>query len=330
MQVATLGFLAVLGLAMSVLGVQSAPPVVQILSYTGSLGDWSPYVAIELGYFKEEGVDAQMHLFQNPGDVTTAIISGRGDIATGSMPVVIAGAVAGAPIKFISATQRATLQSGYNNWWAVLPNSPINKPEDLRGKKVDIFAPNTLAQVGTREILASFGLQVGDYQEVALPFPQSYTALEGGLTDISLFIEPFYTRSNELSQAKYGKPLKVVYTFLTAFTNGLDLSGMFANTNFLANNPDATRAFLRATTRAAKWGNAHHDELKKIIAKYAGVPYDDIKNMIPSQMSEDGRFLPGMLDKLQSLMIKYKMVPNYTSPLPDDRIMDLSYLPLQH
>jgi ABC-type nitrate/sulfonate/bicarbonate transport system substrate-binding protein len=328
-QAATLSVFVAVSLAIPGSGARSASNVVQLMSYTGSLGDWSPYVADDLGYFKEEGVDFQMHLFQNPADATTAIISGRGDVATGSLPVVIAGAVAGAPIKLISATQSATPGSGYNNWWATLPDSPLNGPADLRGKKVDILAPNTLAQVATREILANAGLQVGEYQEVALPFPQSYTALEGGLTDVSLFIEPFYTRANERSLSKYGKPLKVVYTFLTTFKEGLNLSGMFANTNFLASNPDTARAFLRATTRAAKWGNAHPVELKQIIAKYAGVPYDDIKNMIPSQMSEDGRFIPGMLDRLQVLMIKYKMVPNFTTPLPDDRILDLSYLPSQ-
>jgi ABC-type nitrate/sulfonate/bicarbonate transport system substrate-binding protein len=322
-------FTGALGLAGPLLGVQpvQAAETVRLLTYVGSLGDWSPYVASELGYFKDEGIDFQISTFQNPGDVTTAIISGRGDVATGSLPVAIAGAVAKTPVKLISATQKATPKGNYNNWWATLPNSPINKPADLRGKKVHIFAQNSLAQTVTREILAQAGVKVGDFQEVALPFPQAYTALEGGLVDVSLFIEPFFTRSNALSKQKYGKPLKVVYTYLTAFPEGLELSGMFANTDFLAKKPEAARAFLRATTRAAKWGNAHPDELKRIIAKHAGVPYDDIKDIITSEMSEDGRFIPGFLDKLQSLMIEYKMVPGYTAKIPESAFVDLSYLP---
>ena len=76
-----------------------------------------------------------------------------------------------------------------------------------------------------------------------MSFAQSYTALEGGLVDVALFIEPFYSRSNEMSQSKYGKPLKVIYTYLTDFPQGLDLSGMIANTNFAAGNPDTVRAF---------------------------------------------------------------------------------------
>jgi NitT/TauT family transport system substrate-binding protein len=321
---------AIVSAALFLLGAISegrAIMTVQFLTYTGGLGDWSPYVADELGYFKDEGVDFQMHAFQNPADVTTAIVSGRGDIATGALPVVIAGALAGAPIKLISATQEATPQGGYNNWWSALPNAGIAQPADLRGKKVHIYSQNSLAQAITRRVLANAGVKVGDYQEVALPLPQAYSGLESSLTDVSVFIEPFFTRANQLSKSKYGKPLTVVYTFLTAFPSGVDISGMFANSDFLTKSPDAVRAFLRATTRAAKWGNTRRDELKKIIAKYAGVPYKDIKDMIPSEMSEDGKFIPGMLDGMQRLMIEYKTIPSLTSPLPESAFVDLSYLP---
>jgi ABC-type nitrate/sulfonate/bicarbonate transport system substrate-binding protein len=317
---------AVLALAGTV-SVGRAATAVRFVTYTGGLGDWSPYVADDLGYFKDEGIDFQMHTFQNPGDIATAIISGRADIATSSLPLVIAGVLSGTPIKLISATQQATPRGGYNNWWGALPDAGITKPADLRGKKVHIYAQNSLAQAVTRRILANAGIKVGDYQEIALPFPQAYTALESGLTDASLFIEPFYTRANQLSKNKYGKPLTVVYTYLNVFPNGLDLSGMFANSIFLARSPGAVRAFLRATTRAASWGNSHHEELKKIIAKYAGVFYEDIKDAIPSEMSEDGKFIPGMLDEMQKLMIEYKTVPNLTSPLPESTFVDLSYLP---
>jgi NitT/TauT family transport system substrate-binding protein len=301
---------------------------VRLLVAQGALGDWSAFAAQEQGYFQDEGVEVQINSFSRQSDIATAIISGRGDVGFGSLPTVLTGALTGAPLEMISATQMATPNGGYDNWWATLPGSPINKPADLRGKKVDIYSQNSLAQAVTREILANAGIKADEYQEVVVPFPQSYTALEGGLLDVALFIEPFYTASNQLSKQKYGKPLKLIYTYLTDFKNGLDLTAMFANTDFVTKNPDAVRAFLRATTRAAKWGNTHPVELKKIIAKYAGVPYDDIKDMIPSEMSEDGKPIPGMFDQVQTLMIKYKMVPGYTSPLKPETYMDLSYLPV--
>ena len=299
---------------------------VRYLAAQGALGDWSPYVAADRGYFKDEGIDFQLKLLSQ-ADIATALISGRGDIGIASLPLVITAALTGAPIKMISATQMATPSGHYNNWWATLPNSSINEPADLRGKKVDIYSQNSLAQAVTRDVLAKAGVKAGEYQEVSIPFPQTYSALQGGLVNVGFFIEPFFSLGNRLSIKKYGKPLKVVYTYLTDFTKGIDRSAMLANTNFVAKNPNAVRAFLRATTRAAKWGNAHPVELRKIIAKYAGAPYKKIMNMIPSQMSEDGRPLPGVFDRLQALMIKYKMIPNFTSPLKPSAFLDLSYLP---
>src|SRR5665213_4114701 len=71
---------------------------VQYLVAQGSMGDWTPFVADELGYFKDEGIDFQPHTFAAPADILTAIISGRGDIAASSLASVVAGALAGAPI----------------------------------------------------------------------------------------------------------------------------------------------------------------------------------------------------------------------------------------
>jgi NitT/TauT family transport system substrate-binding protein len=318
-----------LTISMSCTARAASNMTVRLLVVQGALGDWSAFAAAEQGYFKDERVDVQINTFSRQSDIGTAIISGRGDIGFGSLPTVLTGALTHAPLIMISATQRATPNGGYNNWWATLPDSSISKPADLRGKKVDIYSQNSLAQAVTREILANAGIQSNEYQEVVVPFPQSYSALEGGLLDVALFIEPFYTASNQLSKQKHGQPLKVIYTYLTDFTDGLDLTAMYANTDFLGKNPDAVRAFLRATTRAAKWGNAHPTELKKIIAKYAGVPYEEIKDMIPSEMSEDGRPIPGIFDRVQTLMIKYKMVPDYNVTLKPDAYMDLSYLPAQ-
>jgi NitT/TauT family transport system substrate-binding protein len=177
---------------------------VRFLTNQGGLGDWGAYVADELGYFEEENIDFELSTFQNAADITAAMIAGQGDIATTSLPPVISGALQDAPLKLISATQMATPEGGFNNWWATLPDSGINSPADLRGKKVSIFNQNSLAQAVTRDVLAANGLEVGSYEEVAVPFPQAYTALEGGLVDASLFIEPFFTNSNAASTTSRG------------------------------------------------------------------------------------------------------------------------------
>jgi ABC-type nitrate/sulfonate/bicarbonate transport system substrate-binding protein len=90
---------------------------------------------------------------------------------------------------------------------------------------------------------------------------------------------------------------------------------------------EAGRRFVRAQLRAAEWGENNPDELKQIIAKYAEVPYDNIKDIIPAQMSTDGKFLPGFLRQLQDYMIVEKTVGGLTEPIADDRIVAAGVLP---
>ncbi len=300
---------------------------VRFLPTHGSLADWAPYVGLENKYFQDEGLDVSSTTVPNPGALTNAIISGQGDFGPSSIPTSVTAAMNNAPMKLCCATQMALPTGKYNNWWCVLPDSPIEKPADLRGKKVHIFSSNSLAQVSTRAILRKVNLVPGDYEELSFPFDQAYTAIKTGQADIALFIEPFYTAGNQKAQSEYGQPLRGVYTYLDLFPNGLHLAGMMGNTNFMAGNQDATRAFLRAQLRSAKWGMDNPDATKQIIAKWAEVPYDTIKDMILAQHSTDGKWMPGFMDQLQQLMISEKMIDGFTTPFPESKLVETAYLP---
>ena len=305
----------------------NAASKVRFLPTRGSLADWAPYVGLENKFFQDEGLDVSSTTVPNPGALTNAIISGQGDFGPSSIPTSVTAAMNNAPMKLCCATQMALPTGKYNNWWCVLPNSPIEKPADLKGKKVHIFSSNSLAQVSTRAILRKVNLNPGDYEELSFPFDQAYTAIKTGQADIALFIEPFYSAGNKLAQTEYGKPLKVVYTYLDLFPKGLHLAGMMGNTNFMAGNADAARAFLRGQLRSAKWGMDNQDATKQIIAKWAEVPYDTIKDMILAQHSTDGKWMPGFMDQLQQIMISEKMIDGFTTPFPENKLVETAYLP---
>ncbi len=301
---------------------------VRFVGTQGALGDWAPYVGLEKKFFEEEGVDLEYNSLGSQPAVTNALISGQADVAVSSIPTVISAALTGAPMKLCMATQMATPQGKYNNWWCAAPGAGVEKPEDVAGKKVHIFAPNSLAQVVTRTVLRQHGIVPGKYEELSFTFDQAYTAIKTGRADIGLFIEPFYTNSNKLARSEYGgRELPVIYTMLDAFPGGMHLSGMLANTNFMAQNGEAMRRLLRAQSRAARWGLDHPDETKQIIAKYAQVPYENIQDMILAEHSVDGKWIPGFLRQLQEYMITEQTVPNLTEPLPDERISETAFLP---
>jgi NitT/TauT family transport system substrate-binding protein len=301
---------------------------VRMVGTQGALGDWAPYVGIENKLFEEEGVELEYNTLGSQPAVTNALISGQSDVAISSITTVISAALQGAPMKLCMATQMATPQGKYNNWWCAAPGAGIEKPADALGKKVHIFAPNSLAQVVTRTVLRKHGVLPEQYEELSFTFDQAYTAIKTGRADVGLFIEPFYTNSNKLARGEYaGREIPVIYTMLDAFPSGMHLAGMLGNTNFMAQNGEAMRRLLRAQSRAARWGLDHPEETKQIIAKYAQVPYENIQDMILAEHSVDGKWLPGFLRQLQEYMITEKTVANLTEPLPDERISETAYLP---
>jgi ABC-type nitrate/sulfonate/bicarbonate transport system substrate-binding protein len=308
---------------------QVPPFTVRFLASVGALGDWAPYVGMANGLFQKANINFKYTTFANQADVFNSIVSGKGDLAISSLPTALSAALNKAPAKLISATQVATPKGEYDSRWVVLPSSNIRSIADLKGKKVNIFAQSSLAQAITRSVLASNGVPVGSYTEVSVPFPQAFTALESGQVDITLLIEPFYSNSQEISKQKYGGELRVIYQYMTFFTEGVNVTGMLANTTWAANNRDNLKRFFEVWFEAVKWGNdpANRDLLRRIMASGAGVAYDSVKSMVPAGMSPDGKFFPGFLPKFQNLVIEHNQIPNLTAPLPEDQFVDLSFLP---
>jgi NitT/TauT family transport system substrate-binding protein len=312
---------------------QAAPAAKSLLKVRyavarGGLGDWGSFVGIEKKFFEQEGVDLEHNLMNTFTDVATAVVSNQIDVGIVSIPSQVSTVKQGQPSQLLMATQMATPQGKYNNWWCTLPGSSVTKPTDIKGKKVHVLAANSLAQMVTRTVLRRHGVLPGEYEELSFGFPESYTALKSNRADVGLFIEPFFSNANKLAKDEYGgRELQVIYTMLDAFPQGMHLAAIGVNSNWLGQHREAAQRFVRGQLAAAKWGNSNPDELKQIIAKYAEVPYDNIKDMIPAEMSEDGKFLPGFVNQLQQYMIVEKTIPDLTEPVPEEKVIAQGVLP---
>ena len=319
-------------------GLASGPPrpatrpppfSVRFQASVGALGDWAPYVGMANGLFARENIQFRYTTFANQADIFNSIVTGKGDLAVSSMPTALTAALNNAPTRLVAATQIATPAGGHDSRWVVLPSSSIRSPTDLKAKKVHIFAQNSLAQAITRSVLAKAGVAVGSFDEIALPLAQAFSALESGQIDVALLIEPFYSNAQTTSRTKYNGELRVIYQYMTYFTEGVNTTGMLANMTWANNNRDNLKRFFKVWFEAVRWGNdpVNRDLLRRIMAGGAGVDYDSLKDMAPAPGSPDGRFIPGFLPSFQSLVIEHRQIPNLTAPLAEDRFVDLSFLP---
>lgn len=90
------------------------------------------YVALDQGFFKQEGLDASLLELQAPAQVT-AVLSGNLDCA----PIPSGGAQAalsGAKIEYV-------VGESLKSQWTLTTPTDVNKPEDLKGKTIGLGRP---------------------------------------------------------------------------------------------------------------------------------------------------------------------------------------------
>ncbi|HEY3424279.1 MAG TPA: ABC transporter substrate-binding protein, partial [Negativicutes bacterium] len=131
---------------------------------------YEPYIAEELGIFKEEGIKPVFTGVIPPGQHVAAVVAGTNDVGTLHVNRTIAGINAGAKIKAVVAGTESSKQYPHMTY-IVLENSPIKTPQDLLGKKVGVVAIGGCHEYTPYEWLQKNGISdpKGKFTFVAVP-----------------------------------------------------------------------------------------------------------------------------------------------------------------
>lgn len=129
--------------------------------------DWYPnalhafmYVAMEKGYYEEEGLKVNIQFPSNANDAISLVAAGQADIGLYyQQDVIQARADQNVPVKSIGAVVQGPL-----NIILSLKEKNITSPEDLVGKTVG-YAGTELSEALTRSIMEYVG---ADYSDVAM------------------------------------------------------------------------------------------------------------------------------------------------------------------
>jgi len=92
-----------------------------------------PYLAKDLGYFKEEGLDVEIISFEGGVGSLRAMVAGSADLALTSADPPISARAQGAPIKMILSTS-PLLEA------VMTVQGNIKEIKDLKGKKLSVVA----------------------------------------------------------------------------------------------------------------------------------------------------------------------------------------------
>jgi NitT/TauT family transport system substrate-binding protein len=176
---------------------QSAPVRLDLAASSTWWGHVPIMVAIDLGYFKEEGIEVEL---KNIGP------------SSDRMAAVTGGSVAFSNLGRIAVINEMARGNQSFYYFANVDDSPGNEGcwarpgfdsfAALRGKKV---AANTSAQITMNGLLANAGMTEKDVQFVNLPAPEMAGAIAKGDVDAACVWEPLF--SNVRKAAPGGKLL---------------------------------------------------------------------------------------------------------------------------
>jgi ABC-type nitrate/sulfonate/bicarbonate transport system substrate-binding protein len=196
-----------------------------------------PQVALDAGYFKEEGLDATITTIKGSTEVIAALGKGDIDLANSDSPSTITAHLQGANTEILAVPVSRPI-------FDLMVPASITKPEDLKGKIIAVsrVCDSTCFQVS--RALVSWGLK--PQQDVKFLGVQDYTGMFAGLRSGQIagaaLAPPFNFQAQkdgfhsliDMSQLPIEYPTAVVQT-VKSFTDA---------------HPDTTVAFLRAYVKA--------------------------------------------------------------------------------
>jgi NitT/TauT family transport system substrate-binding protein len=232
------------------------------------------YIAIQKGYFKEEGLEVEAKIFASGALSLPAMIKGEIDMVfTNYISLFKAQAEGAAKFKVV-AEGSASAPNSFGLY--VMPNSPIKEAKDLASKKIGVNARGNIATVLTNETLKSAGVDVDSINYVDVPFPEMGAALQRGDMDAAFFAEPFITAAS----AQLG--VQRVVDAGIGTVDGLPIDGYAGTEGWVKQNPKTAAAVQRALQKAAR-DAANRTETEKVLTGYAKVDPKFAPLMAPLQ-----------------------------------------------
>lgn len=212
------------------------------------------YVALERGYFAEQGLDVSFVAPSDPNDPPKLVAAGRADIAVSYQPQLHLQVARGLPLRRI-----ATLVATPLNSLVVLENGPIQTIADLKGKKVG-FSVGGFEDALLGTMLERHGLTLDDIELINVNFSLSPALISG---QVDAVIGAF--RNFELNQMNIlNRPGRAFFVEEEGVP-GYDELILVANANNL-DDPRLTR-FLTALEQGVQYLINHPDESWQLFIK---------------------------------------------------------------
>ena len=262
-------------------------------SYSAVSMTWFPVkVALEKGYFRNEGIEPQ--LIQMNGNVATiALANGYIDFSLNISPV-LNGAMQGLGTKLVTALNSRPL-------FALVVRPEITSAADLKGKVFAVASFGNTQAILTEKHLQHLGLKKGDYQLLAMgATPARIAALEKNIAQGSLMPLPTNVQLENKGYRLLGNTAEIVIN---------PIAGLGIHEDRIKKDPELIKRTIRASLRSLQLLQTHPKETIKILMDWTRASEKDALRSL--ELAKPGLSKNGMLTD-EDLAIEWSFIQQQT------------------
>ncbi|MDR7444521.1 MAG: ABC transporter substrate-binding protein [Armatimonadota bacterium] len=298
-----------------------------VVGTVGHPSDAGMYIAMEKGYFAEEGIEVSMNnTFRTGGQTIPLLATGQLHVGGGALdPAFINAIHQGINLKVVAGKGIIRRGNGFNVLLVrrQLYEQGVRSIAGLRGRKLAVTNLEGAVTFEVQEMLRTAGLSLRDVDLVVLPNPEMPVALQNGAVDAAFVIEPVAT------VATYRLKSAVVLMTADRVVNDFPIGVIFYGPAILA-NPDLAVRWMTAYIRGLRYYDVAmrdpsvREEVIRIFLKY--LPFKDVevyRNMIWPGLRPDGTFNVSYIRPLQEFMLEWRAI---RAIIPTEQLVDFSYL----
>jgi NitT/TauT family transport system substrate-binding protein len=219
-----------------------------------SLGATPHYVARDLGYWDEEGIDAELVLVPGAAQPAQALVAGDVQFVGGAGATAVPSALEGAGLVIVAVQ--------INTFPNVIMAQSLQRMEDLKGQRLGITRRGAASDFAARYALPKFNLQPDT--DVALiqlgDGPATLTGMTTNAVDAGVLNDFQVITARGLGYHELANIAKLGVEYAQ--------TGQVTTTQIAQERPDYVRRFLRGWSRALAYFLTNREGTLPIAAKY--------------------------------------------------------------
>ncbi|HUL37171.1 MAG TPA: ABC transporter substrate-binding protein [Thermodesulfobacteriota bacterium] len=240
------------------------------IGYLGFVLALPTFVALEKGYFQEQGLKVTPTLFESGTIITDALITGRVDIQTGSAVIASWLAEQNMPGTYKIFIMYGARETPQDNTMALMvtQDSPMKGIADLKGKRMGTF-PGIASIALAKAVLRNSFDPNKEITLIEVPPGNIVQALAAGQVDAYFAPEPF----GMIGEAK-GVARRLIKNplLLLNLKTGIPGAPFSFNSKFVKEKPLLAKKVKAAYYKAIDFIYSNEAEARKLLPKYTNLP----------------------------------------------------------